>query len=199
MYVLAVLFIASRIAAIMPNEITAIELRVRGLYKLNEDYRVLMGLDPSLKRGNKIYRLAHEEVDPILDWINRQLALTPEEEWQFLASPVLGVPMPRPALTVCSITPIARILTPSSYVAAAPLAEVGGVRPAPRESCPPTPDLKPRSTLTGYLVRLDHGFPGLSYFCLVMPARSSPSSAQDVPQSPVQPALRVLEDRPCAG
>ena len=71
-----------------------------------------MGLDPSLKKGNRIYRLVHEDLDPIVDRINRYLALTPEERSQFLASRP-GDRMPRPVLTVCSIT-IARILIRSS-------------------------------------------------------------------------------------
>ena len=62
-FVLAVLFIASRISRHYAGEIAAIELKVDALYKLNEDYRTLMGLDPSLTRGNRVYRLAHEELD----------------------------------------------------------------------------------------------------------------------------------------
>ena len=85
LFVLAVLFIAGRIAAIMPNETAGIELKFRAFYKLNENYRALMGLDPSLKKGNRFYRLAKEDTEPIVDWINRQLALTPEEQSLFLA------------------------------------------------------------------------------------------------------------------
>jgi predicted PurR-regulated permease PerM len=85
MFVLTVLFIASRITAVMPNENATIELKVHGLYKFNENYRALMGLDPSLKKGNRFYRLAHEETEPIVDWINRQFALSPEEQSLFLA------------------------------------------------------------------------------------------------------------------
>ena len=85
LFVLGVLFIAGRIAAIMPNETAAIELKVRGLYKFNENYRALMGLDPSLKKGNRFHRLAHEDTEPIVDWIHRQLALTPEEQSLFFA------------------------------------------------------------------------------------------------------------------
>jgi len=84
-FVLAGFFIYGRIAAVMQDEIAAIELKVRALYKLNENYRVLMGLDPSLKKGNRIYGLVHEEADRILDRINRYLALAPEEQSQFLA------------------------------------------------------------------------------------------------------------------
>lgn len=85
-FVLVALFIVGRVSALMPSEIAAVELKVHGLYKLNEGYQVMMGLDPSLKKGNRIYRVAHEELDPIMDRINRYLALTREEQSQFLAS-----------------------------------------------------------------------------------------------------------------
>ena len=85
MFVLVVLFIAGRVAAIMPNAIGAIELKVRGLYKVNENYSALMGLDPSLKKGNRLYGLVHEDTEPVVDWIHRQLALSPEEQSLFLA------------------------------------------------------------------------------------------------------------------
>ncbi len=93
-FVLAALFIANRVRSIMPTEIGALELRVRAIYKLNEGYKNLMGLDRSLTRGNWIYRLAHDELDPIVDRINRLLALTPEEHTQFLASRPRGPEAP---------------------------------------------------------------------------------------------------------
>ncbi len=89
-FVLAALFIANRVRTIMPSEIGALELRVRAIYKINEGYKNLMGLDQSLTRGNWIYRLAHGELDPIVDRTNRLLALTPEERAQFLASRFRG-------------------------------------------------------------------------------------------------------------
>jgi hypothetical protein len=85
-FVLATLFIANLIRSIMPTEIGALELRVRAVYKLNEGYKNLMGLDQSRTRGNRIYRLVHGEMDPMSDRINRLLAFTPEEHTQFLAS-----------------------------------------------------------------------------------------------------------------
>ena len=91
-FVLAVLFIANRVRSIMPTEIGALELRVRAIYKLNEGYKNLMGLDRSLSRGNWIYRLARGELDPIVDRTNRLLALTSEEHTQFLASRPPDVP-----------------------------------------------------------------------------------------------------------
>ena len=85
-FLLAALFVVNRVRAIMPAEIRAIELKVRAQYKLNEGYKTLMGLDRSLARGNWIYRLAHGELEPRVDWINRHLALSREERLQFLAS-----------------------------------------------------------------------------------------------------------------
>jgi predicted PurR-regulated permease PerM len=85
-FVVAALFIVNRVRAVMPTEIGAVELKVRGLYKINEGYKSLMGLDPSLTRGNWIYGLASVELDPKVEQINRLLALTPEETSQFVAS-----------------------------------------------------------------------------------------------------------------
>ena len=93
-FVLAALFIANQVRSIMPTEIGALELKVRAIYKLNEGYKNLMGLDQSLTRGNWVYRLAHAELDPIVDRTNRILALTPEEHTQFLASHPRGPEAP---------------------------------------------------------------------------------------------------------
>src|SRR5512139_980567 len=93
-FVLSVVSIVGRIGAIMPTEIKVIELKVHALYKLNEGYNRLMGLDTSLKKGNRIYRLVHEELDPIVDRINRLLAVTPEEQSLFLASRPRGLDAP---------------------------------------------------------------------------------------------------------
>jgi hypothetical protein len=84
-FLLAVLFIVNGVRAVMPTEIEAVELKVRGLYKINEGYNSLMGLDRSLTRGNWMYGLARAELDPKVDRINRLLTLSPEETSQFLA------------------------------------------------------------------------------------------------------------------
>ncbi len=93
-FVLAALFIANLVRSIMPNEIGALELKVRAVYKLNEGYKNLMGLDQSRTRGNWIYRLSQGELDPKVYQINRLLALTPEEHTQFLASRPRGPEAP---------------------------------------------------------------------------------------------------------
>ena len=93
-FLIAILFIVTRVRAIMPTEIEALNLKVRAIYKLNEGYKNLMGLDQSLTRGNWIYRSAHDELDPIVDRTNRFLALTPEEHTLFLASRPHGPDLP---------------------------------------------------------------------------------------------------------
>jgi predicted PurR-regulated permease PerM len=81
---LAALFIVTRIRAVMPSDIGLLELRTRALYTFNQRYQALMGLDPSLTRGNRIYRWLHGDLDPVVDRVNRLLALTPEERAQFV-------------------------------------------------------------------------------------------------------------------
>jgi predicted PurR-regulated permease PerM len=192
-FLLAVLFIASRIAAVMPNEIAAIELRVHGLYKVNEKYRVLMGLDPSLKKGNGIYRLVHEDTDPILDWINRQLALTPEEEGQFLAFRpwrANAAPGSDRLLDYHRAN-----LDTLKLRSAAPLPEVGGARAAPEipaQASPP--DLKkPRSTL-GKIFSAWITAPLVFLFLLMDAGEIKRGLLSAVPNPLFEPALRVLED-----
>jgi predicted PurR-regulated permease PerM len=72
--------------AVMPSETGVLELRVRGLYALNHLYQTLMGLDPSWTRGNRLYQLAHRDLDPLADRVSELLVLTPDERAQFVAS-----------------------------------------------------------------------------------------------------------------
>jgi predicted PurR-regulated permease PerM len=74
------------VRAAIPNEAAALELRVRALYALNHRYHTLMGLDPSWSRGNGLYRLAHRDLDPLMDRVSELLALTPDERAHFVAS-----------------------------------------------------------------------------------------------------------------
>jgi predicted PurR-regulated permease PerM len=74
------------IRAIVPNEMAVLELRVRTLYALHHRYQAVMGLDPSWKRGNRLYRLAHRDIDPLVDRVSELLALTPDERAQFVES-----------------------------------------------------------------------------------------------------------------
>jgi hypothetical protein len=78
--------IVNSLRAVMPTEAGALELRVRALYALNRHYQTLMGLDPSWTRGNRVYQLAHRELDPLMDRVREALALTTDERAQFVAS-----------------------------------------------------------------------------------------------------------------
>ena len=74
------------VRAAIPSETAILELRVRALYALHQRYRALMDLDSSWSRGNRLYQLAHRDLDPLMDRVTDTLALTPEERAQFLAS-----------------------------------------------------------------------------------------------------------------
>src|SRR4029450_1741444 len=78
--------IVNSLRAVMPTEAGALELRVHALYALNRHYQTLMGLDPSWTRGNRVYQLAHRELDPLMDRVREALALTTDERAQFVAS-----------------------------------------------------------------------------------------------------------------
>jgi predicted PurR-regulated permease PerM len=80
------LLLLGRVRAALPAEVGALEMRVRAFHNLNERYRVLMGLDDSHKGGNRLYRFAGEDLDPLIDQVDRSIALTPEERVRFLAS-----------------------------------------------------------------------------------------------------------------
>ncbi len=86
MFASVALGIVNSVRAVMPTETGALELRVRALHALNRHYQTLMGLDPSWTRGNRLYQLAHRELDALLDRVSEVLALTPDERAQFVAS-----------------------------------------------------------------------------------------------------------------
>src|SRR5262249_19862208 len=62
----------------------------RALHNINRRHQAVMGLDPSLTRGNRLYQLTREDLDPFLNRVNRVLALNPEEHSRFLASRTKG-------------------------------------------------------------------------------------------------------------
>ena len=85
-FVLCSLFIVNRVRTVMPTDTQAIEIKVEVLHKINERYKALMGLDESLAKGNRVYQLVHRDLDPLVDRVNHQFALTREERVQLLAS-----------------------------------------------------------------------------------------------------------------
>ena len=72
--------------AAMPTEIEALELRIRALRALTRSYQTIMGLDASWERGNRLYWLAHRDLDPLVDRVSEVLALTPDEQAQLVAA-----------------------------------------------------------------------------------------------------------------
>ncbi len=84
------LFVVNELRASIPGEIGLLELRVRALRNINRRYQTAMGLDPSLTTGNRLYQLTREDLDPLLDRVNRVLALKAEEHSRFMASRTKG-------------------------------------------------------------------------------------------------------------
>ena len=82
-FVSAAFLIVRLVQAGVPTEIGALDFKTRALHKVNDRYRNLMGLDAS-PRGNRIYRLIQDDVEPAMDRINRLLAMTAEERTRFL-------------------------------------------------------------------------------------------------------------------
>jgi predicted PurR-regulated permease PerM len=77
--------LAIGIRAGVSSEIGTLDFKTRALFKLNQRYEQLMGLDATSK-GNRLYQFVHDDLDPIVDRMNSLLALTPEERSRFLAS-----------------------------------------------------------------------------------------------------------------
>ncbi len=192
-FVLAIVFIASRISAVMPDETSAIELKVQALYKINENYRVLMGLDPSLKKGNRIYHLAHEDLDPIVDQINRFLALTPEERSLFFASRPWRAYAPPGSDRLLDYH--RANLNTLKLRAAAPLAEVGGVRTAPPVAAQEwPPDLGRPLAAVGHILSAWFIAPVIFLFLLRDTGEIKCGLLRAVPNRLFEPALTVLGD-----
>ncbi len=84
-FVSAVFLIVRVVRAGVPTEIGALDVKTRALYKVNDRYRSLMGLDAS-PGGNRLYRLVRDDVEPAMDRINRLLAMTAQERTRFLES-----------------------------------------------------------------------------------------------------------------
>ena len=52
------LLLLIRVRAALPGEVGVLEMRVRAFHNINQQYRALMGLDDSLREGNRLYRFA---------------------------------------------------------------------------------------------------------------------------------------------
>ena len=196
-FVLAALFIANRVRSIMPSEIGALEFRVRAMYKINEGYRNLMELDQSLTRGNWIYRLAHGELDPIVDRTNRLLALTPEEYTQFLASRPRGPEAPAGSDRLLDYLranlQTLRVREPAA------LPETGAVRAAPPAVAQtPTSPLKTPIAALGHILSTWIIAPMIFLFLLQDTGEIKRGLLRAIPNRLFEPALAVLADLDCA-
>ena len=192
-FVVVALFIVNRVRAVMPTETGAVELKVRGLYNINEGYKSLMGLDPSLTRGNRIYGLARGELDPRVDWINRLLALTPEETSQFLALRPHGPDAPSGSDRL--LDHYRENLHSLKLRAQAALPKKGGVgaaRPVPAET--PEPLLKTPLAILGNILSVWFIAPLVFLFLLGDAGEIKRGLLSAVPNPLFEPALRVLED-----
>ncbi len=192
-FVLAALFVAGRISAIVPSEIKAVELKIHTLYKLNESYNRLMGLDPSLTKGNRIYRWFHEELDPVVERINRFLALSQEEESQFLASRPLG---PNAAKGSDRLLDYYQAnLKTLKLRAKAAFPEAGAVRtasPAPTQA--PSPAFKTPLATIGHILSGWFIAPLVFLFLLRDTGEIKRGLLSVVPNRLFEPALTVLAD-----
>ena len=192
-FVVAALFIVNRVRAVMPTEIGAVELKVRGLYRINEGYKSLMGLDPSLARGNRIYGLARAELDPRVDWINQLLALTPEETSQFLASRPHGPDAPSgPDLLLDHHRANLHTLKVRAQAALPKKGEVGAARRVPVGT--PGPLLKTPLAILGNILSAWFIAPLVFLFLLGDTGEIKRGLLSAVPNPLFEPALRVMED-----
>ncbi len=192
-FVLAALFIANRVRSIMPTEIEAPELKVRAIYKINEGYKNLMGLDQSLTRGNWIYGLAQGELDPIVDQINRLLALTPEEHTQFLASHPRGPEAPPGSDHLLDYYRVNLQTLKVRELAALP--QTGAVRAAPPAVAQtPIPALKTPLAALGHILSTWIIAPLIFLFVLRDTGEIKRGLLRAVPNRLFEPALTVLAD-----
>ena len=196
-FVLAALFIATRVRSIMPSEIGAVELKVRAVYKLNEGYENLMGLDQSLTRGNWIYRLAHGELDPKVYQINRLLALTTEEQTHFLASRPRGPDASAGSDRLLDYyrANLKKLMVHEPTV----LPQTGAVRAAPPAvSQTPTSPLKTPIAALGHILSTWIIAPMIFLFLLQDTGEIKRGLLRAIPNRLFEPALAVLADLDCA-
>jgi predicted PurR-regulated permease PerM len=82
-FVLLLVLVVEEIQAVIPHQQGRLELRVRVLYKLDQRYQSLMGLNESLTEGNALYDLFGDQADPVMDRIRWDLFLNPKEQKAF--------------------------------------------------------------------------------------------------------------------
>lgn len=192
-FVVVALFIVNQVRAARPTEIGAIELKVRGLYRINEGYKSLMGLNPSLARGNWIYGLAGAELDPRVDEINQFLALTPEETSQFLASRPHGPDAPSGSDRLLDhYRANLHTLKMRAQAARSEKDSAGAARRVPAETQGPL--VKTPLAILGTILSVWFIAPLVFLFLLGDTGEIKRGLLSAVPNPLFEPALRVLED-----
>lgn len=94
------LFSALNLAGtIIPDKQTELELKVRARYKVNDKFNQLMGLDNEASRGNWLYSLAGQELEPLRRGIDTILTMSDDEKQLFASlygtpGSSLGRPVP---------------------------------------------------------------------------------------------------------
>jgi len=78
--------VGSQIQVVWPDRQTRLEFRILALYKLNQRYQSLLGLDDSQTKGNAFYDRFGDELDRYMWKIRDDLWLTANEEQAFLAA-----------------------------------------------------------------------------------------------------------------
>jgi len=76
--------VGSQIQAVWPDHETRLELRVRALYKVNQRYQALLGLDESQTKGNTLYDRLGDDLDRFMWKVREDLWLNPKEQEAFL-------------------------------------------------------------------------------------------------------------------
>ncbi|HTQ86721.1 MAG TPA: AI-2E family transporter [Candidatus Solibacter sp.] len=76
--------VAMQIQSVWPDLQTRLELRIRLLYKLNQRYQALMGLDESLTKGNELYDRFGDDLDRFMWKVRDDLWFTEKELQAFL-------------------------------------------------------------------------------------------------------------------
>jgi predicted PurR-regulated permease PerM len=76
--------IGNQIQAVWPDRQARLEFRVLALYKLNQRYQALMGLDESLTKGNAFYDRFGDDLDRFMWKIRDDLWFTSKEQQIFL-------------------------------------------------------------------------------------------------------------------
>lgn len=80
------ILIGNQIHAVWPDRQARLEFRVVALYKLNQKYQGLLGLDESQNKGNALYDRFGDDFDRLMWKIREDLWLTAKEQETFLAA-----------------------------------------------------------------------------------------------------------------